>query len=161
MPQCAHWGGRGTRAIMMDGYECIDLFSCRFCRHSSPVSPLGCHPPPPGGGFSFDKILSIFFQKPIYFLLPMVYDMAEQSRGPRVKCRQNGELSGGRRQICRDEDLAPAAHKRIFSFMRAILGRAIGRLKRCFRKYDSPHFCGDFLFPESLAAIAPIKEAFL
>ena len=34
--------------------------------------------------------------------------VSEQSRKPRVKCRQNGELYGGRRAFARDGVSAPA-----------------------------------------------------
>ena len=57
------------------------------------------------------------FWKILYIFCRLVYSMGEQSRRPRVKCRQNGELSDGRRSLSAMRCPHPLRHMGFTSFM--------------------------------------------
>ena len=56
-------------------------------------------------------------EKVVYIFLLLMYDTGEQSRKPRVKCCQNGELSDRRRTLSAMRYPHPLRHERITSFM--------------------------------------------
>ena len=63
-----------------------------------------------------------FFELGIYFSDTLLYDKPEQSRRPRVKCCQNGELSGRRRTLSATSFPHPLPHKGYPPLWKAILG---------------------------------------
>ena len=67
-------------------------------------------------------------KKGIYIFFIIVYDKREQSRKPRVKCRQNGELSDGRRLLSAMGLPHPLPIQDDLLYVATILGRANGRL---------------------------------
>ena len=72
--------------------------------------------------------LCIRDKKGIYIFCIIVYDKREQSRKPRVKCRQNGELSDGRRILSAMRLPHPLPIQDDLLYVATILGRANGRL---------------------------------
>ena len=63
------------------------------------------------------------YRKGIYICIRIVYDRQEQSRRPRVKCCQNGELSGRRRTLSAMRYPHPLRHIGVFLYVATILGR--------------------------------------
>lgn len=66
-------------------------------------------------------------KKGIYIFCDIVYDKREQSRKSRVKCRQNGELSDGRRILSAMRLPHPLPIQDDLLYVATILGRANGR----------------------------------
>ena len=66
-----------------------------------------------------------------------MYTTGEQSRKPRVKCRQDGELCDGRRIYSAMGLPHPLLHMGFLLYVATILGRAKGRLFICPLQPDS------------------------